>query len=364
MWMVALALLSVVGAWHAWRRNPAYSNRSTLRLVGVTGLCITALILVIVAAVNLTIHRSEAVAMGTMFAVVVLGALGMIFIIQYASTPKAARLTTAVPASAKLVHVYRRKVYKLAKFFAILLALCAVLALLIPGAAKGAVLAVGGLALLLALVLLPVMYVTNRNFDRSLTALECNSWVHWQYSPGQWQQWTDARVERMKATPPTFVLRRDWLKLAVPLGAIAVGVIVFGPGSAPFKALYVLASCGAIFALVLLSAGSDRHSPDKLRSALRSAAPEVYFGHDGVFCDGVFTTWLTIDNYLKAASVDERAPRSLLFRFEKVVISPYAGNQFIPVYQSVLIPEGAEADLARLQHELSTRFPALPIALA
>jgi hypothetical protein len=46
-----------------------------------------------------------------------------------------------------------------------------------------------------------------------------------------------------------------------------------------------------------------------------------------------------------------------------VVVNPYAANQLIPIYQSVLIPEGAEADLARLQHELSTRFPALPIAL-
>jgi hypothetical protein len=87
MWMAALlALLSVVGAWHAWRRNPAYSNRSTLRLVGVTALSIIALTLVIAAAVNLTIHRSPAVAMGTMFAVIVVGALGMIFIIQYATT--------------------------------------------------------------------------------------------------------------------------------------------------------------------------------------------------------------------------------------------------------------------------------------
>jgi hypothetical protein len=310
MWMVALALLSVVGAWQAWRRNPAYSNRSTLRLVGVTALSIIALVLVIAAAVNLTIHRSPAAVMGTMFAVVVLGALGMIFIIQYVSTPKSARLTTALPPSAKIVHVYRRKVYKLASFFALLLALCAALAILTPGAAKGAVLAVGAIALLLALVMLPVMYVTNRNFDRSLSALECNPWVHWQYSPQQWQQWADVRIERMKATPT-----------------------------------------------------NDRHAPDKLRSALRRAAPEVYFGHDGVYCDDVFTTWLTLDNYLKAASIDERAPRSLLFRFEKVVVNPYAGNQFVPIYQSVLIPDGAEADLARLQHELSTRFPALPIAL-
>jgi hypothetical protein len=330
--MAAIALLSVVGAWHAWRRNPAYSNRSTLRLVGVTALCITA--------------------------------LGMIFIIQYASTPKSARLTTTLPPSAKLVHVHRQKVYRLAKFFAIVLALLAMLAILIPGAARGAVLAVGAIALLLALVLLPVMYVTNRNFDRSLTALECSPWVHWQYSPAQWQQWTDARVERLKASPPAVILKRDWRRLAVPFAVIAVGVLVFGPGSVPARALYVLGSCGAILALVLLSVRSERHSPDKLRAVLRGAAPEVYLGHDGVFCDGVFTTWLTLDNYLKAASIDERAPRSLLFRFEKVVVNPYAGNQLIPIYQSVLIPERAEADLARLQHELSTRFPALPISLA
>ena len=46
------------------------------------------------------------------------------------------------------------------------------------------------------------------------------------------------------------------------------------------------------------------------------------------------------------------------------VVNHYTGNQFGPICQSVLIPEGAEADLARLRHELSTRFPALPIALA
>jgi hypothetical protein len=364
MWMVALALLSVVGAWHAWRRNPAYSTRSTLRLVGVTALCIIALILVIVTAVNLTINRSPAVAISTAFAVVVVGALGMIFIIQYVSTPKSTRLDTAVPPSATLVHVYRQKVYKLAKFFAILLALCALLALLIPGDARGAVLAVGSIALLLALVLLPVMYVTNRNFDRSLTVLECNPWVHWKYSPAQWQQWTDVCVERLKATPPAFVARRDWRKVALPLAIIAVGVFVFGPGSAAFRALYVLGSCGALLALVMLSMRGNRHSPDRLRAALSAAAPEVYFGHDGVYCDAVFTTWLTLDTYLKAASIDERPPRSLLFRFEKVVVDPYSGNHIVPIYQSVLIPEGAKADLARLQLELTARFPTLPIALA
>jgi hypothetical protein len=100
------------------------------------------------------------------------------------------------------------------------------------------------------------------------------------------------------------------------------------------------------------------------RSPRSQRLGRIAWGHDGVYCDGVFTTWLTLDTYLKAASIDERTPRSLLFRFEKVVVNPYAGNQFVPIYQSVLIPAGAEADLARLQHELTTRFPALPIALA
>jgi hypothetical protein len=78
---------------------------------------------------------------------------------------------------------------------------------------QGAVLAVRAIALLLALCLLPVTHVTNRNFDRSVSALECNPWVHWQYSPAQWWQWTDVRVERLEGTPPTFVVTRDWHKL-------------------------------------------------------------------------------------------------------------------------------------------------------
>jgi hypothetical protein len=35
-----------------------------------------------------------------------------------------------------------------------------------------------------------------------------------------------------------------------------------------------------------------------------------------------------------AASIDARPPRSLLFRFEKVVVDPYTGNQIVPTYQS------------------------------
>ncbi len=49
---------------------------------------------------------------------------------------------------------------------------------------------------------------------------------------------------------------------------------------------------------------------------------QTYFGQDGVFCDGPFTNWLSMNVYLMSASVDERPPRSLLFIFEHVVPNP------------------------------------------
>ena len=288
-----------------------YSTTSTLRLVGGVALAVAALVLVLVAAVNFAATRSAPVMLATMLTVVVAGSLAMIFVIQSLSTPKAAKLTTAVPSSATLVHVHRQKVYRWAMFPTILLAVCAVLGLILPGNAKYVVLCFGGIAWLLTLILLPVMYFNARNFDRSLTALECDPWVHWQYALAQWQEWTDIQVGRMKPKPPGVVL----------------------------------------------------NSPEKIRARLLKAAPEVYFGHDGIFCDGIYSTWLGLSTYLVSASIDARQPRSLLFNFEKVVPNPYTANQVIPIQQSVLIPSGAEADIARLQRELMGRCPKARIAL-
>src|ERR1700722_779479 len=360
----ALALLSAVGAWLAWKRNPMYSASLSWRLLGVIVLSIAALILLIVSAINLTANRSGPVVLATMLTVVVIGALAMIFIIQTVSTPKTAKLTTTLPASAKLVHVHRQKVYHWAKLLVILLAVCAALGFVVPGNAKYIAFSIGGMALLLAAVLLPVMYVNARRFDRSLTALECDPWVHWQYPPAQWQEWVQTQVDRMKTKPPTFILRRDWHKLAWPCALIAAGVLIFSPGSLLERILYVLFCCGALCGLVLLSARDERRAPEKMRAKLIKIAPEVYFGHDGVFCDGVYTTWLGLSVYLLSASMDERQPRSLLFSFEKVVPSPYTGNQVISIQQSVLLPAGAEGDIARLQRELGARCPKARIAIA
>jgi len=361
---VLFALLAGIGAWMAWRRNPFYSTRLTLWSAAFVLLAIAAMIGVLVAAVNLTIHRSPAVALSTMAAVIVFCTLSLIFIIQAVTTPKGAKLATVLPPSAKLVHIHRQKVYKWAKFFAILLVFLGILAIMIPGNAKFAFFAFGSIALFLALILLPVMYFNARNFDRSLTALMCNPWVHWQFSPEQWNQWSEVQVERTKATPFKFILKRDWRKLAWTFAFVAVGLFIFSPGIWLAKTLYVLGCCGAIFAMVVWSTRLNQRAPEKLRATLLKAAQEVYFGHDGLFCNGVYTTWLSISIYLTSASIDARPPRSLAFCFEKYMSNLYGGNQVIPILHSVLIPPGAESDLARLQQELTARCPKARIVLS
>jgi hypothetical protein len=76
---------------------------------------------------------------------------------------------------------------------------------------------------------------TTRGLDQSLTAIELDPWVHWQYTPGQWQQWSDVQADRLRATPPAFVLARDWRRFLFPFAVIIGGVAVFCPGSWLFK---------------------------------------------------------------------------------------------------------------------------------
>jgi hypothetical protein len=364
MLMAVFALLSVAGAWLAWRRNPSYSGRFTVRVLLVTGLAIAAVVLLIVAAVELTSDRSEPVVIGTMFTVVTVGTLALIFIIQSVSTPPAARLDDTLPPSVEALHVHRSKVGAWARALAVLTAGFGLLGLLVPGDLRFLFYVLAGMTLFLALILLPVMYVTARRFDRALTALEAAPWVHWRYTPEQWRQWVDAQFARAATAPPTFTLRRDWRKLAVPFGAVAAGVFAAVPQSWLWKTLYILATCGAIGGIVLAASWDERRAPARLRARRLAAPAEAYFGRDGVYCDGVFTTWLGLDTYLTSASIDRSVPPSLLLCFEKVVVNPYGPSRPLAIHHSVPIPPGADADVARLQAELAARCTKARVALA
>jgi hypothetical protein len=362
MLQLIFAVVFLFSAWAAWRRNPLYSRRSALRAIFVVLLAIGGAITLIVAAVHLTAGRSAAVSFSAIGAVIVVDTLALIFVIQTFTTPQESK-PSSLPHATKLVTTNRVKVYKWARVFAIIIVVFAIPSVLIPWDIRYVFLSVAAITAFLAVILLPVLYWTNRGFDQSLTALELGPWVHWQYTPEQWTAWCNVQAERLRATPPPFVFRRHWHRLLWPLGAITVGVYVFCPGGWLWKTVYIVGVCGAIMALVVLSGRGGAHGANKLRAKLLRADPEAFLGRDGIFCDGVFTPWLNVSTYLVSATIDERPPRSAMFNFERSVPNPYGPTQTIPIHQAVLIPNDKESDLARLQQELTERCPRAQISL-
>src|ERR1039458_5886448 len=136
----------------------------------------------------------------TLGAVILFGAFGLIFVIQTFATPKEAQLHTALPSSAKLVNVYRRKVYKAAKITAMVAACFGLLGWILPGNFGFVAFAFGGFTLMMGAFMLSIWYVTSRNFDRSLTAMISNYWIHWQYPQEQWNQWIEIQAQRAQAS--------------------------------------------------------------------------------------------------------------------------------------------------------------------
>jgi hypothetical protein len=362
MFNLIFAVCLIFSAWAAWHRNPTYSGRSTLRAALIVLLAIAGAIALIGAAVNLTIHASPVVSGVTLAVTIVVATLSLIFIIQAATVPKESK-PAALPHSVKMVNVYRRKVAVWLKVFALAM-LAFGIGTLIPGPPRYISLTLGSMTLFLGVILLPVLYYTYRTVDQSLTGIELNPWVHWQYTLDQWNQWSNTQADRMKITPPTFVLRRDWHKFIFPFSIIVIGVFAFVPGGWLWKTLYVSFVFLALLFIAVMSGRGGATGSEKLRAKLLRASPEAYFGRDGIFCDGVFSPWINPSTYLVSAAIDERAPRSLMFNFERVVPNPYGPVNIIPIHQAVLIPAGKESDLALLQQQLTARCPKAQIALA
>jgi hypothetical protein len=322
------------GAIAAIRRNPSYTGRSLLISIPAILLAIGAIIGLIIAAVHFASNRSPAVMTATMIGTILFGCFFLVYVIYTVSTPKDAKLTHTLPPGTKLVHLHRQKVYHWA------------------------------FILFIAALLLPILYFTSRMMDVSLTALQADPWLRWTYTPEQWQHWSEVQVARVQAVPPTFILKRDWKKSALFFLAVAASVYIFCPGGYLWKTIYIAAIVALIAAIGIAASHSAKSAPEKLRTKLLATPPEVFFGRDGLFANGTLTLWRSTDVFLNSAAIDDRAPRSLLFRFEKDVPNPYGPLNVIPIDQAVLIPPAKEHDLATLQQHLTDRCPTAQINLA
>jgi hypothetical protein len=357
MYAAVLGIISCIGAWLAWRRHPLYSPTATFRVLGEILLLIGASICIIVVTVNLIQNRPLPVQVGALFTVIVLVALGMIFSITALTTPKSAHLNTVLPPDVPVVNLRRRTVTHWLKVTGVFAVICAA-ACAIPGPARYIAATVLGMAVLLASIMVPTAYFMARRFDRAATALQLHPWIHWHYAPQEWQAWSVTRVERLEAQPATFKLKRDWHRILPVAGGVLVGALILTPGGWGARIGWGVFCVALIIGSVELAAWDARRAPAKLRIQLRRFAPDVYFGDDGLLCDDRLMTWLGADVYLTAASLDQRAPRSLLMEFEKLVPNPYGAPQTVKISQNVLIPAGDEAgDLTLLRKALDSRCP-------
>jgi len=359
MYLAIFVLLMVAGSWTAWRRNPMYSTRSTVRGIIAYLLMVAALIGSLIGVIHLTSNRSPAVAMTSLFSFIAVTSIAMIWGIMKLSAPK----VPAVPSSVETVHFYRRKIRVWVKRLGWSLLVLGVLAVAIPGEAKYAVAAAAGMLVFLALVLLFAGYFAALNQDRALTALKYKSWVHWTYSPEQWESWTDTQVARVQAEPSTFVLRKVWLGLLTVYVAVGAGIFLFCAGSVLFKALYTLVIWGVLSGMIALGKRGEAGAAGRLRTAMKLGGPEVFFGDEGVFCDGVLMPWISTADWLLEAVVDESVPRSLLLRFEKIEPGNAGAPQASVMMQRVLLPEDSAADLATLQRELAAKCTKARVAI-
>ena len=354
MYMVPFCLLLVLSGWIAWRNNPLFSARRTLRFFLGFGLMLTVVIGAIYQAAKFTSNHSQTAGFTMMGITVLFSTIFMIWTIILLSTPK----TAPLPPNTKMLYLNRRRVARFAERASWITVAYAIITAIVPGTARIILATFGSLWLFLGLVLWFTAYITARHADRCLSIIEANPWLHWTYTPDQWQQWVATEVARTP-TAQTFQWRRDWHKLAWPVLGIAAGVFIFSPGSFLFRAAYVAGIALFFVAIIFLGQRGDKSAPHRTLAKLSKVPPEAYFGDEGIFADGEFTPWLTVGVYLLSASVDNNAPRSIVLTFSKSV-----GNTIVHSDLALPLPTNPEPDLATLQQHLSTRCPNADVNLA
>ena len=362
MYMALVALLGAAGTWVVLRKNPALSTRYVLGFFVMLAVMVGAIVLAILATLQLTERLPQSLQLVAIFGVVGLGTVAMIAVTIQVSLPEAAPL----PASAKRLNVFQKRTYVWARRLGWVLLVFVLLVLVLRGAPQAVVGTLGGLFGFLGIVMVFGLWLTARRTDRWLSAVEADPWVHWSYTPEQWRQWTEVAVRREAPEPDgAFHARRDW-KMVASTSIPVLGALLFfvdGPWTMRLTIAGILAAT--------LTAGLGLVGRDKakaslaLRRNLTTADLEVYFGRDGLFALGEFTPWLTVGVYLQAACLDEREPRSLSLRFLQVVAG-YGSANLVSKIVSLPLPKctGVENDLARLQKELSTRCQKAAITLA
>lgn len=347
MYLVLLAVFLTIGAgaWNAWHRNPKYSTQTTLRLLAAIVAILGTLVGVNLLIFNKLVDRSPNLAFTLMIFSVLVGVVILSVIVMRMTDS-----TSAAPAGVAIRNIHRRKVGRWAAYTVVVVLLALAPAKFLPENWAEAQVILAGMLLFVSIFALAPAYYQARLRDRGLAALQANPWAHWRYTPAQWAEWTETQVVRSQKSSKIL-----WKQNRIILGVIAVViVVVMWLKSDSLKTALIAMAAGFVMLgiLVFLVRWSALHAPQALRRRYAQSPPEAYIGPGGLFAGGEYNPWVLSGRYLIGVLLDERQPRSLLFVFNQSTT-----NGAVRVEKPVLIPVDAEADIVRLQGQLSEACP-------
>ncbi len=351
--LLVFCLLTVVGAFSAWRKSPLYSFKTSLKLVGAFLLIVAVIVGATWAMVNGPVSRSPAVqGIAGFLAIMLLASGASIFIVRITDSHVA-----QLPPSIKLVSFNRHKVYRWIWRLVTFLLICTVSALVLPSSWRWLPTALGGFALLVCGPMLSILFMMARRNDRGMSAVIANPWVHWQYAPQEWAQWAKNQREWEQAQEGPWSWKTAFLFVLICAGLFATGTL-FSGGSLQENSVIFAGLMSFAVLLMLVAWWFKRTNFDRRHRWLLAAAPEAWFGDEGLFCNGAYTPWILSGRYLLKASAASDPPARLTLAFQS-----FNGTSSVLVTQRVPIPDGHLSDLPLLQQKLNAHCPTASVHL-
>jgi hypothetical protein len=351
--LLVFAFLTIVGAFAGWRKSPLYSLKTTFKLIGAFLLTVVIVLGVAQAIVSGAVTRSPLV-QGILgfLAIIVLSCGASIFIVRITD-----KHVAQLPASAKLVSFNRHKIYRWIWRLVVFLLINTTAALVLPSSWKTLPIGLAGFVLVLCGPILSIAYMMARRNDRGMTSVIANPWAHWQYTPEKWAQWAKNQRDWEKAQEGPW----SW-KGVLGFNLFCIGLFVLGAffsgGGLQENVLIVSGLTGFIVLLTLVAYWFKNANFDRRYRRLLLAAPEAWFGDEGLFCNGNYMPWILSGRYLLKATAANGPLPELTLTFQS-----FNGSSSSLITQRIPIPDGHISDLPMLQEKLRAHCPTASVHL-